>query len=155
MEEKDKYYTPKISEFHAGFPYQKLSKFGRGTWYNRVFVLETNLKDTFKAVNDGIIRVKLIDKEDIESLGFKAYKGMEDHPKYHQSFKNGNYAIKYNMVTNKIRIICLHLGLFTESEDCRFSGILKNKSELINQLKRCQIEIKNESSRNRRSKCGR
>lgn len=150
MTEKDKYYTPPIEEFYVGFEYERDVK---GDYkFSKKTITKINFTKTIKDFREDVefmeddeedigFRVKHLDKEDIESLDFEAYKGMEDHPKYHQSFKKGNYAIKHNMVANTIRIVCLNLGFFTESEDCRFSGILKNKSELISQLKRCQIEI--------------
>jgi len=86
--ETSKYYTPFLEEFHVGFEYEYKSTFLDGTvktkeqfeanpWnkgvikslYDLVYVERVLNGANFKNSLSGI-RVKYIDKEDIESLGF-------------------------------------------------------------------------------------
>lgn len=81
---KEKYYTPKIEEFHIGFkfevfelPFKVGASYADGKWV--VGSLDTPRH--FQAVNwtflekeikeRGVIRVKYLDREDIESFGFR------------------------------------------------------------------------------------
>lgn len=128
MENKDKYYTPSIEEFHVGFEYeQQVGEYGFPTaespW----------IKKTFYDL--GILlcnpRVKYLDREDIESLGFKQ---VNEEVTYY-TLNNFNLFFEYTKPTILIdqRIISSNGGYY----DYRvFKGILKNKSELFSQLKR-------------------
>ncbi len=61
---ESKYYTPSIEEFHVGFEYE----FKEG---DRWIPCEFNFNQNIKSRKlDDIIRVKYLDKEDIESCGF-------------------------------------------------------------------------------------
>ena len=84
----NKYYTPSIEEFHVGFEYEiletndaliKIGEKREYVWFKRIanehiFEEEINTMDgemPFSAgFSEGTIRVKYLDKEDIESLGF-------------------------------------------------------------------------------------
>ena len=84
----DKYYTPEIEEFHVGFEYEQKPSFTDGTvktqedfdrekWKKRIFKVGygpyINRALYGRNRDKGIcgIRVKYLDREDIESLGFK------------------------------------------------------------------------------------
>jgi hypothetical protein len=86
----DKYYTPTIEEFHVGFEYEELW-YGGGKspsgedWVSHVYNGESLTEEYSEGqssieeeIRDKEIRVKYLDKEDIESLGF-VYKGTSDH----------------------------------------------------------------------------
>ena len=58
---KDKYYTPEIEELHPNFEYE-FKSYGQG-------FVKTEVSET-GGFFEGEKRVKYLDKEDIESLGF-------------------------------------------------------------------------------------
>jgi hypothetical protein len=62
---KNKYYTPEIEEFHVGFEYER-NQYNNNIWFK--YVVER--KDVLDH-SDKDIRVKYLDREDIESAGFK------------------------------------------------------------------------------------
>tara|TARA_R110000803_G_scaffold78075_2_gene143105 strand:- start:19625 stop:20065 length:441 start_codon:yes stop_codon:yes gene_type:complete len=75
MAETKKYYTPEIEEFHFGFECEIMSSYGwqKGVW-PKVLQEETlnNFdKDIVKQTNTSTFRVKCLDREDIESMGFE------------------------------------------------------------------------------------
>jgi hypothetical protein len=69
----NKYYTPSIEEFHVGFEYEysdlnhNLQGYG---WFKTEYVIDDTLLGMIE-VGMNNYRVKYLDKEDIESLGFK------------------------------------------------------------------------------------
>lgn len=76
----DKYYTPKIEEFHVGFEFESnyISYSKDGEWTKAVLKEDLNNEDIAwfytSYVGDAVpteFRVKHLDREDIESLGFK------------------------------------------------------------------------------------
>lgn len=140
--EKDKYYTPTIEEFHVGFQFDINDTIrdgtGRKEWSFNVktsavlinyikWVLDKNPED---------IKVKYLDREDIESLGWefeKIHAGLEDI-----SFSIGEYEdilyMDYNPIKKYMRIAWLGEGDIT-----RFSGYIKNKSELKKLMQQLNI----------------
>lgn len=86
---ESKYYTPSIEEFGIGFEYESAESFMDGTvktqeqfdnakWIKNAFVNQHDFPYVFRALTgknaeSGFcgIRVKYLDKEDIESLGFE------------------------------------------------------------------------------------
>ena len=146
---ESKYYAPDISEFHVGFEYEHCHSSVRFVMLNLKTGEESDAteskeiweksifsgnefdiwKSSFKfddSLRDGQIRVKYLDREDIESLGFKKY-----YPN-----QNYNYDYWYNG-------ILLRSNNFVEfSIQCDekpyaqlFKGVIKNKSELKQVLK--------------------
>lgn len=72
------YYTPSIEEFHIGFEYEHLhGDYSRKMvemkkkWNTMVFDTSKSLSSMTKWILDGTIRVKKLDRADIESFGFK------------------------------------------------------------------------------------
>ena len=150
---KDKYYTPSIEEFHVGFEYETPTKdnvlydVGKGIWEKKI----VSDKSSFGVLGHDVMygaRVKYLDQEDIESLGFEfkyneknneniAFtKKYDNHPRY----DNQCVDIIWNHVSNHI-LICEG-----DNETCwsdwviRFSGKIKNKSELKRILKQIGYE---------------
>lgn len=118
---ENKYYTPTIEEFHVGFQFEYLSD--NNTWEstddlsitfmnndNPISIIEYYLKESR-------IRVKLIDREDIESLGWK-YNRIN-------GFEYKKYVLNINNNT-----ISIYVPGDYDGEEHHFKGEIKNKSEL-------------------------
>ena len=134
----DKYYIPKIEEFYQGFEYER--------WSSSAYTTEKYIKEVFEFVNkdyvwdDDItnmlacaynggdsIRVKYLDKEDIESLGFKQKTDLYIKDNLTLQVHKDSITIKYyDNFNNDWR---------TKVEQI----IIKNKSELVKLLKQLQI----------------
>ena len=127
----NKYYTPEISELHVGFeceyrePHEK-------EWYEDS--LNSNDVAYLLAYSDRI-RVKYLDKEDIESFGFKYID--EDTYILPMLFKPiifspgkvwGDIIMHYHPEDNYTSITGFSEG--QEEEYTLFMGLIKNKSEL-------------------------
>lgn len=136
--DNNKYYVPEISEFHVGFEYEVMIP-EKSTWSKEVFFLNdshinlvkwVNIQDEFTIHK---IRVKTLDKEDIESLGWKdcdnIYNTIRwDFNDYILMFykKDNRYLIFRDCGPNNIQTV--------------FNGFIKNKSELIKLQQ--QLDIK-------------
>lgn len=71
---ENKYYTPSLEEFHVGFEYEfKHSDYPESNWVKySTPVTNSDLENCpFNNVEFSEYRVKYLDKEDIENLGFK------------------------------------------------------------------------------------
>lgn len=129
-----KYYTPIIEEFHVGFEYEYQQYDNK--WIFQIFN-RSNLDNEFDSYCK--FRVKYLDKEDIESLGFKYKQGDET------SYIKSNISIhiydknKWNTKENMINIFKKD-KLRAVGKTLLFSGIIKNKSELKKLLKQLNID---------------
>lgn len=132
--EKEKYYTPEIEEFCVGFEYEV----NLGSDWVRT-KLDVNWKlggETILKLNDNKpVRVKYLDQEDIESLGWKQI----TKSKYSRDFDDVSYKIYHNEISN----ICI-IKEFQENDTYEtatsiFNGTIKNKSELKKLLKMLKI----------------
>jgi len=133
--------VPCVEEFHVGFEYEhQMKKYGgltgerhsklRGVisreWVNQDLDWEYTLEYMKTLIDSGTIRVKHLDREDIESLGFEIPQGGLDY-----IYKKVVGDIYYILITNpeyptKIEIRCSHPSWAYGS----FLGTIKNKSEL-------------------------
>ena len=122
------YYTPSIEEFHVGFEFEKLEGL---EWFShnipphyRVFSLGDELTN---------YRVKYLDKEDIESLGFTYNSKSIDLWFYKEgNFDLGSWTaykiiLQYGLHDNRLRMYADDPG---NGDYVLFVGIIKNKSEL-------------------------
>jgi hypothetical protein len=109
MSEESKYYTPEIEEFHVGFEYESLQdpRFPEkdSSWEKNTIKDEWDLK-TFIGYYCGDhieVRVKALDREDIESLGF------EDRDMFYYdskiSYKNGVPFVENYMNKSKSKVL--------------------------------------------------
>lgn len=135
----DKYYIPELEEFHHGFEYER--------WLNSAYTPEKYNKEIFEFVDkddiwdddvtnmlaysysggDGL-RVKYLDREDIESLGWDT----DDNGQcYNKTSGFTLYGLYPWEDINEYKI--------TIEMDTVFLGIIKNKSELIKLLKQLNI----------------
>lgn len=136
----NKYYTPSIEELYIGFECEitwdrtatrQSGYYGIETvedvyWYNQklelLHIQEFQDKDSQYSKFD--IRVKYLDKEDIESLGFEyrhSGKRIISNTFYHS--ENG-LELYHNLEENEVVISHINNGLL-------FVGKIKNKSELV------------------------
>ena len=136
---ENKYYTPTIDEFHVGFEYEYLTI--KDIWINDIFgsvkpddTEQMDFEIVRKICKDepNQIRVKYLDKEDIENLGFN-------------SICKDNLFITFiltdNLKRNWTLMLCLYdKGRIILKNDCYFMDInIKNKSELKVLLKQLNI----------------
>jgi hypothetical protein len=148
---ENKYYTPSIKEFHVGFEYEQedINEGGSSlSWY------KYTIKEGEAYIIDQLItnedlglsyRVKYLDREDIESLGFTDYKHsvMDWWSKkgYFDSvggrYRFDEYKLRYNLKDQELHIEAFFGG---SSEGMLFEGIIKNKSELKVLLKQLNIK---------------
>ena len=141
----DKYYTPDISEFYEGFEFEELIENDDETeeWYQVVYHTNDFITDDGWIIQSPIydrgiedwIRVKYLDKEDIESLGFE----------HDQTTKDGSYFYKGSLIDDNQWSLCkngLSIDIYdiNNKSDFRFNGTIKNKSELKRLLKQLNIK---------------
>lgn len=121
-----KYYTPELEEFHVGFEYQ-YSEYRNCIWKNEVFAEGRGV--SYDGEIDGEeIRVKYLDSEDIESLGFVQI--TDDC----YNLPIGNEELRLLFKNNIFKIY-----LADKYSDMLFQGTIKNKSELKRLLKQLGI----------------
>jgi hypothetical protein len=152
----DKYYIPTISEFHVGFEYEELEfvytdkgwhiekknkfvkKVFEGTNYLESYYLTERVK---RGLFHFSIRVKYLDREDIESLGFSFMENESPYDIRDLMFVKNNIKLIYSFQKNKIVLLKTNLidNLFPNIS-ILFEGKLKNKSELKTLLKQIGIE---------------
>lgn len=138
---ENRYYIPKLEEFHVGFECEYWNSHSKK--YIPFVVEESNyyvdyvggpdedyiFKDNYSGFKP--FRVKYLDKEDIESLGFKYYK---THPGTTTlEFEGDKCNITFDSEFSKYWNITI-----THTEDGDFTyfhGSIKNKSELKKVMK--------------------
>lgn len=126
--ESNKYYIPTIEEFYVGFEYEIKNAF----WDKIISTKNIFYESLEYHLNNGNIRVKYLDQEDIESLGFIKHKTID------------NYW-KLNNIVLRIKNFKISIYVYDDYtvDKLIFEGIIKNKSELIKLLKQLNInEIK-------------
>lgn len=150
----NKYYTPTIEEFRVGFEYEyklqlfnKLTKDFEDKWIKEAYgdSLEMfgdcyYLETVEGWINSTTCRVKYLDKQDIESLGFR-----ED---FSTSFETYFIKDKHEILFSDVRstppmLIIKKLALKDNQGNktymIKFQGTIKNKSELITLLRQLNI----------------
>lgn len=134
---ENKYYTPKPYEFHIGFEFQ--SNYLEKDWVEKKLTLEDIAFFFDSYILDASVlefRVKYLDKEDIENLGWE--------------FKNKKQGILLNILIFNKKKYSLHYergnhGIYILiKDDCadytHFSGKINNKSELRKIMQMLNIE---------------
>ncbi len=132
---ESKYYTPSIEEFHIGFEYELLKKVSRYDNHWRFEILKkifvpTKANRDFDWIRlqidleDKEIRVKHLDKGDIESLGWK-------HGPRETFYEKGEYQLyEYDLG---------YIHIYDGEANFVFRGTTKNKSELAKLMKQLNI----------------
>ena len=144
---KDKYYTPEIEEFHVGFEFEieDLGDDGRTrVWRPQVFDGEETRTYFIEELRNDEMRVKYLDKEDIESLGWKfnrAHLEGETQLKFYKDnkclyYREGEHQIGvFTINPSKCEYYSKH-GV----DPCMINTVtIKNKSELKRLLKQLGI----------------
>lgn len=130
----DKHYIPELEEFYVGFEYECLFHFN--DWRSHTYGSEEEVEVYGTKELDYLkrhiknFRVKYLDREDIESLGFKIdadYKSINS-----VIFSKDDYTILQSDITE-----ILISDSFNETT--LFNGRIKNKSELKKLLKQLGI----------------
>lgn len=145
LEQENNYYTPVVSEFHVGFEYESLQDERHpeedSSWSKEVIGDEWDMR-TFIGYYCGDhiadLRVKYLNTEDIESLGFECSVG-DMYDKRNLKFTNDKCHITKNYQNGKIIIEKNHRDMFYEHPEIWFTGIIKNKSELKRLLKQLGV----------------
>ncbi len=128
-----KYYTPDISEFYVGFEYEKwVTEEQQYITFEVLRVADiNNAWIKLKAVGmQGVgweIRVKYLDRKDIESFGFTLVDDIDDTG--YTSFEYRNYWL--GMKGTEVYI--------EDDQGMLFYGDIKNKSELKRILKQTRV----------------
>jgi len=135
MNEDNKYYTPELEEFYYGFKCE--IRIG-DEW----FQMDCRHIPHGRKTLEGLFRVKYIDKQDIESLGWKptVYKNVECFelkPDIIRTF------ILFHFESSK-SILSIDAKLSDTKSEQIFRGTIKNKSELIKLMKQLGIKLVNE-----------
>jgi len=130
---ENKYYTPKLNEFFDGFEYESLDDI---IWKKSVFDFR-DLEVVDDEIREEIIRVKYLNREDIESFGFKY-----DSDNFFEGFFNG-LIYKILLVNENVWIYFRqNVGNEKIIDKTSFFGKIKNKSELKKLMVQLGIENK-------------
>lgn len=126
---ENKYYTPNLEDFHVGFEYEVKEEktfekvvFKITDIYN--YPLINTILNLQEKVEDSYIRVKYLDREDIESLGWS----------YNEEFKYFRIREDFILLEYQNNEI-----LIQEDGENLFWGKIKNKSELKKLMKQIGI----------------
>lgn len=138
---ENKYYTPEIDEFYVGVECETNED---GEWEYYRIKKYTSLLELDKLLKLGGVRVKYLDKEDIESLGWKtpihSLKVFGEGIEYYFKCQNGdNYWLRMDEFVNGSKIK-IHNGIDWEDNHIYADFKIKNKAELKKLMK--QIGIK-------------
>lgn len=141
---ENKYYTPNIKEFHIGFEFEmfidNMNDWVNGTISPFSFTCKNNLhqkENEFDKIlyylRKDKIRVKYLDKKDIESLGFKMVcndsSSLTFSNKAHEKFNIIKDSIILDLFTNT-KVGNYISIVYSETKSILFRGNIKNKSEL-------------------------
>lgn len=132
MQIESKYYIPQISEFCVGFIYEAFIP-ERNCWSVEIF----HLNDShITLIRQNKHRVKYLDKEDIESLGFVFDPNASENGimNFEKGTKNKNIGI--TVVCDQDVVI---YKWAEGKEHILFDGVIKNKSELRRLMQQLSI----------------
>lgn len=136
----EKYYTPDIEEFHVGFEFETPTKdnvlysVDSNIWEKKTVSIKSCMEKLKYDIMYGA-RVKYLDTNDIESLGFKKSGLGSDKTTLKMFSGEGKelkgYWITHHFANQETEIVDTRL----EFHLMKFSGKIKNKSELKKVLK--------------------
>jgi len=125
----EKYYTPELEEFYPGFEYEYLQLVnGVAKWKKDSFGRVVTSISTLKYLFDNGVRVKHLDHEDIESLGW--YSGRL------QGLNEDSFTLNDNQLYWQDNQF---IQIYNWNSTIIFEGIIKNKSELRRLMKQLRI----------------
>lgn len=129
---ENKYYTPTIEEFHVGFEYEM--NYGYNEWSYEFTPYDFGTISDFIAEDK--CRVKYLDREDIESLGFELFDTTKKDEIYFRASDNLMTEQEIRLWVSK-EFNYIEINDVKEKTGCEglFRGKIKNKSELKKVLK--------------------
>lgn len=148
---KNKYYTPTSDEFHQGFEFE--ANYTKEGWQKEIFGIGEKSIDSIPQLCVSFlkgkpfeehIRVKHLDLEDIESLGWKQDSIHENNYELicnRKEFKE-EFSLFYDKEENEYVI---SNNQEYELYDQYFKGKIRNKSELAKIMKMLNIEVDGKS----------
>lgn len=133
---ENKYYTPSIEEFHPGFEYEIAAN--ERDWVSKSFSKEDLKSFLYEKLENGIkggyIRVKHLDREDIEGFGFgftsKNEYGGDTYSLRVSNWINHDTLYTVDLTQQRLEIKTKHEGGMDDRWHTLFSGTIRNKSEL-------------------------
>lgn len=145
----ERYYVPKLEEFHQGFEYEVYVP-EKGIWSKEIFHLNDSHIDLVKYVNIQDestvrkIRVKHLHLQDMEEFNFHYDPNYTDLPEL--GFINEDtlesedtqYLLFFDPLSHLVRIERI-VNSSTSKDDYLFRGYLKNKTHLRDILKKLKI----------------
>ncbi len=140
---ESKYYIPELSEFYVGFEYEEYD----ASWQPAILDFR-DLDVIDDEIREGVIRVKYLDREDIESLGWKFIKEGDDFFTQALIFKltkevGFNTGITYILIryASESPMVLSWVNFSSyQREAGSLSLIIKNKSELKVLMRQLEIE---------------
>ncbi len=122
----NKYYTPDIEEFRVGFEYEDWDIKSDENWIKRTVPNSGYTKHPHEEV-----RVKHLDREDIESLGWEYLPSRDSSfsQRWWDGFTKGEFMIKECCAWDHGNVV------ITKGRQRIFQGNVKNKSELERVIK--------------------
>ena len=148
-----KYYTPEISQFHVGFEYEYMPRTWNWIldasgkdWIKESFSAscgqdgECELHEIEKSIEENKLRVKYLDREDIESLGWVLKQQGLPNEEYFgwEKFQKNDYGL-FLAENGYVGIDKGHNIITGEESKVLFQGTIKNKSELKMVLKMIRV----------------
>ncbi|MES2395879.1 MAG: hypothetical protein V4549_07745 [Bacteroidota bacterium] len=129
------YYTPEPSEFHIGFEYEINTLYPEKHIDGYGFIKTVITTENYRQNMDCIhlldrVRVKYLDHDDILSLGWKKTSEIQNSSWYTLN----EFCLIFSTTQNKIYISDKH-------DETKFSGTIKNKSELKRLMNQLQINM--------------
>lgn len=131
--EENKYYIPDINEFHVGFEYE-WKRIDSDHWDYGIIKEGAQIDDINVFVYD--LRVKYLDRKDIESLGW-SWNEKYNHFELKDYRLSGQ--IQYQNITIERHCEDYPMGEHQQWDEILFNGKIKNKSEFIKVMQMCQI----------------
>lgn len=130
--ENNLYYTPTIEEFHIGFEYEEYQFLERNWKTVKCEFIKPNT-----TIDSKWFRVKYLDQSDIESLGWEFEK---EHVGLEQLSFSINGPIYEDILYMDFDSKYMRIAWLGEGDITRFSGTIKNKSELIKLMQQLNIK---------------
>ncbi len=130
------YYIPTIEEFHAGFEYEWAGKEMQFSFEKRIYSIELYLNELEGSIPSAI-RVKYLDTEDIEELGWK--KTVWDEESLTADKGKATLSVMFKDHFVRIHNVTESASTNIEYITC-YQGYCKNKNELHKLMQQLNIQ---------------
>ena len=130
----EKYYIPELEEFHVGFEIE-LYSVEEGCWGKYILKDTDKPSDFLNDINFDNCRVKNLNQEDIESLGWEVLQQEENWVIKFKHFEKKTSKNTFLEFYSDSNVVVINNGEWYEDNITWFSGVIKNKSELKKLIK--------------------